>query len=193
MPTRAVFLDRDGVLIQDNGLLTRLGDVRLIQGVSRALGQLKARGFLLIVVSNQAAVARGLLSEQDVKELQAEISRMLIKAGAPTFDGFYFCPHHPQATLSAYRTVCECRKPRPGLLLRASREHDVSLLESFMIGDRITDIVAGMRAGCRTILVESGAHEEPVIETFEAIDVTVQPDLRCTSIVEAVAWILQIS
>lgn len=190
MLDRAVFLDRDGVLIDDAGLILRPEDVRIIAGVPAALRKLHVSGFRLIVVSNQAVVARGLLSEEGVVELQRYIARQLVEAGAPSLDGWYFCPHHPNATLPEYRVVCECRKPRPGLLLRAARELGIDPKESIMIGDRITDIVAGARAGCKTILAETGAHRAPVIQTAEEIDRATQPDYRCPSLPDAVGWIL---
>ncbi len=187
----AVFLDRDGVLIQDTGLITRTSDIRVIPGVPHALARLSEGGFLLIIVSNQAAVARGILSEEDVLVLQEEVTRMLVGDAAPRIDGFYFCPHHPNATLPSYRVACECRKPRPGLLLRAARELNISLSESFMVGDRVTDIIAGKSAGCTTILVESGAHQELPIETVDSVDASIKANFRCASLSEAASWILR--
>ena len=150
----AVFLDRDGVLIEDRNLLVCAEEMRLLPGVPSALAALKEAGFILIVVSNQAVVARGLISAAGVERLHTELERRLIEAGGPALDGVYFCPHHPEATVEAYRVACDCRKPRPGLLLRAAREHRLKLPSSFMVGDRITDIAAGRRAGCRTVLIE---------------------------------------
>ena len=186
----AIFLDRDGVLIGDVHLLTDPGDIRVLESVPQALTSLKEAGFQLIVVSNQTVVARGLITEQEVCAINAEIERLLEQAGAPHLDGFYFCPHHPNATLPAYRIVCECRKPRPGLLLRAAREHNLNLGASFMVGDRITDIIAGARAGCRTVLVQTGKHQAPPIETVEPLDESVQPDHVCADLRAAAEWIL---
>lgn len=186
----AVFFDRDGVLIEDVDLLTTPDDIRIIDGTPQALRSLKEAGFRLIVISNQTVVARGLATEEDVYAINGEMQRLLEEAGGPRLDGFYFCPHHPNATLPAYRIACECRKPRPGLLLRAAREHDLDLGESFVIGDRITDIIAGARAGCRTVLVQTGEHEAPPIETVEPLDASVQPNGICANLVEAARWIL---
>jgi D-glycero-D-manno-heptose 1,7-bisphosphate phosphatase len=188
----AIFLDRDGVLIEDAHLLTDPGEIRVLEGVPQALGKLKQAGFKLIVVSNQTVVARGLATEQEVYAVNAEIDRLLEQAGGPHLDGFYFCPHHPNATLPAYRIVCECRKPRPGLLLRAAREHDVNLGASFAVGDRITDVIAGARAGCRTVLIQTGEHQSPLIETVEPLDETVQPDHVCADLRAAARWILRV-
>ncbi len=186
----AVFLDRDGVLIADNNLLTDAGDIRVLADVPQALSRLKKASFQLVVVSNQAVVARGLVTEQEVDAINAEMERLLEQADGPRLDGFYFCPHHPNATLPAYRADCECRKPRPGLLLRAAREHNLDLGKSFMVGDRITDIIAGARAGCRTVLVQTGQHQAPPIETVEPLDETVQPDHVCADLETAAEWIL---
>jgi len=161
-----------------------------LEGVPQALRSLKAAGFQLIIVSNQTVVARGLVTEEEVYAINAEMERLLEQAGAPHLDGFYFCPHHPNATLPAYRIACECRKPRPGLLLRAAREHNLNLGASFMVGDRITDIIAGARAGCWTVLVQTGEHQAPPIETIEPLDESVQPDYACANLSEVARWIL---
>ena len=163
-------LDRDGVLNEDTHLLSRRRDLRLLTGVAEALNSLRASGFKLIVISNQPIVARGLASEP--------------------LDAFYYCPHHPSATLASYRIVCECRKPRPGMLLRAAAEHHLDLSASFMVGDRITDVIAGAHAGCRTIQVRTGRHEAPPIETVGPLDEDVRPDHVCSGLPEAARWIL---
>lgn len=187
----AVFLDRDGVLIEDVNLLQEEKEIRILPGVPEALNRLKAAGFLLIVVSNQPIVARGILTEEDVDHLNGEMRKNLILAGAPPLDGVYYCPHHPNATLTAYRVDCDCRKPKPGLLIRAAEEMEISLCNSYMIGDRITDIIAGSTAGCRTILVETGQHTAPPIQTTEALDLSIEPDHVCRGLLEAAVWILE--
>ena len=187
---RAVLLDRDGVLNEDSHLLKRGDHLRILPGVPGALSRLRAAGFKLIVVSNQTIVARGLASEDDVREINAELERQLTGAGGPRLDGFYFCPHHPQATLPEYRTDCECRKPRPGLLLRAAAEHRLDLAASFMVGDRLTDVAAGASAGCRTVQVRTGRHAAPLIETVEPLDLSLQPDHSCSGLREAARWIV---
>jgi D-glycero-D-manno-heptose 1,7-bisphosphate phosphatase len=166
----AVFLDRDGVLIEDIDQLVRSEDLRVLPDVPAALERLHWAGFLLLVVTNQPIVARGLITENRLRTIHEDLDRMLQNAGAPPIDGFFFCPHHPRANLAAYRLDCPCRKPRPGLLLDAAREHDVTLAASFMVGDRLSDIAAGARAGCRTILVETGRHLDPPIQTSDPWD-----------------------
>ena len=193
MRNRAVFLDRDGVIIEDVNLLTEYAKVKILTGVTQALESLHRNGFVLVVVSNQTVISRGLATEQDVINLNQEINLLIKQEGGPRLDAFYFCPHHPNATLPAYRINCDCRKPRPGLLLRAVQEHGLDLRASFLVGDRITDIIAGYRAGCRTILVQTGAHLAPLIESTEPIDFSIQPDHVCADLVEAAQWILDVA
>ncbi len=188
---RAVFLDRDGVLIEEVHLLVDPARVRLFPWTAEAVSSLKQEGFKLLAVSNQTVVARGMASCGDVEGIHAAIQELLAGAGGAKLDGFYFCPHHPEATLQEYRVECECRKPRPGMLLQAAREHGIDLGRSYMIGDRITDVLAGARAGCATILVESGAHRAPPIRTAEPIDESVRPDHVCGHLGEAAALILE--
>jgi D-glycero-D-manno-heptose 1,7-bisphosphate phosphatase len=187
---RAVFLDRDGVLVEDRGLVLEAAELRILPGVPEALDLLHRAGFALVVVSNQAVVARGLLSEQGLLDLQAALEARLGQLGAPSLDAFYHCPHHPSATLAEYRQDCPCRKPRPGLILQAARDLDLDLQASFMVGDRPTDIQAGKSAGCRTIWIQTGRHADTPIETNEPLDPEPLADHVCASLPEAVPWIL---
>ena len=187
-----MFLDRDGVLIEDAPLLTDARDIRLIPGVALALKKLKTAGLRLIVVSNQAIVARGLSTESELRTLNKRIAELLVLDGAPRLKSFYCCPHHPNATLPAYRVNCDCRKPEPGFLLRAARDHGLDLRASFMVGDRLTDVIAGARAGCRTVLILSGEHEAPPIETSAPLDSSIIPDRACADLSEAADWILKV-
>jgi D-glycero-D-manno-heptose 1,7-bisphosphate phosphatase len=187
---RAVFLDRDGVILDEVGLLTDPRDIRIAAGAPEALTRLRGAGFELVVVTNQTVVARGLASEGRVAEIHRLVAARLAERGA-AISAFYVCPHHPSADLEAYRVACDCRKPRPGLLLRAADELGLDLERSFMIGDRITDVAAGARVGCRTVLVRTGAHLAPVIETVEPLDPTLSADHVCNDVVEAVDWILR--
>lgn len=189
--SRAVFLDRDGVLIEDVDLLTRADQLRLLPGVPEALCALSDAGFKLIVVSNQPVVARGLITEADVEQIHSELQQRLLAAGSPAVERFYFCPHHPNATLPEYRIVCDCRKPRPGMFLQAAREREIDLRSSFAVGDRITDIIAGAKAGCRTILVQTGKHQDKPIETSGPLDVSVRPNHTCANLPAAARWLLK--
>ncbi len=189
----AVFLDRDGVLVEDVDLITRVEQFRILDGVPQALRRLQHAQFRVFVVSNQSVVARGLAAEKDVQALNVRLQELLEGAGGPHLDAWYFCPHHPRATVPAYRVNCDCRKPKPGLLLRAAREHDLDLAASFAVGDRITDIIAGSRAGCRTVLIQTGKHLDPPIETSEPLDVSIQPDYTCADLEAATRWILNVT
>jgi D-glycero-D-manno-heptose 1,7-bisphosphate phosphatase len=188
---RAVLLDRDGVLIEDVHLLTRSDQIRILKGVPAALKKLKFEGFKLIVVTNQPVVARGLVTEAEVGQINRELEQLLVQDGAPALDGWYFCPHHPQATLSTYRQDCECRKPEAGMFLQAACEHHLNLQKSFAVGDRITDIIAGAKAGCQTILVKTGKHLATPIQTMRAVDIETRPDYNCPDLTAAVNWILR--
>lgn len=187
----AVFLDRDGVLIEDRHLLTDSHSVRILEHVPLALSKLKEIGFKLIVVSNQPVIARGMVTEQEVNAINANMQMLLTQAGGPVLDGVYFCPHHPNANVLKYRKNCKCRKPQPGLLIQAAREHLVNLKTSFMIGDRITDIIAGAKAGCQTIFVQTGQHLAAPIETAETLDTSIRPDCICADLKAAADWILE--
>lgn len=157
---RAIFLDRDGVLIEDRNLLVSVDEVMLFSDAMTALTDLKKLGFLLLVVTNQTVVCRGLATENDVRKVHEYINSCL----QGLIDGFYFCPHHPQATLAEYRIDCDCRKPKSGMLFAGAAEFGLEMGECWMVGDRISDIIAGKNAGCRTIQILTGEHESaPII------------------------------
>jgi D-glycero-D-manno-heptose 1,7-bisphosphate phosphatase len=192
MMKRAIFLDRDGVVVKDVGCLRSSDQIEILDNVPVALKILKDAGFALFVVSNQTAISRGWATVQQVIKLNEEIFSIICKAGGPQLDGFYFCPHHPNATLEEYRVDCNCRKPRAGLILKAAEENNIDLNGSFMVGDRITDIIAGSIAGCKTILVETGAHLENPIETSEPINTDIKPYHTCSHLSAAAEWVLEV-
>jgi D-glycero-D-manno-heptose 1,7-bisphosphate phosphatase len=185
---RAVFLDRDGVLVDDVGPLVRGSVARVLPGVAEALARLSESGWLLVVVSNQTVVARGLASEADVLAVQREIETMLVDEGAPALDDFLFCPHHPNATVAAYRVDCACRKPHPGMIERACAAHGIDARRSVMIGDRPSDIVAGQRAGCSTVWVQTGRHRDAPIESRVPFAIPT-PDHACADLASAARWL----
>ena len=115
---------------------------------------LKQAGYKLIVVTNQSGVARGYFAESDLRPVQDRLWQLLSSADTEMTD-FYYCPHHPQGEVAKYAVECSCRKPNPGMLYRAAREHDINLEESWLVGDILNDIEAGNRAGCRTVLVNN--------------------------------------
>jgi histidinol-phosphate phosphatase family protein len=184
----AVFLDRDGVIVKDVENLVHERDFELLPGVPAAIARLSSAGYAVVVVTNQPVVARGLVAEADVQRASAALEEMLRSHGA-VIERTYFCPHHPNATVESYRRECDCRKPRAGLVLRAARDLGLELSRSFLVGDRPSDIAAGKRAGCRTVLVETGKHTAPPIESPDApTDVTADVVLR--DLPAAAEWIL---
>ncbi|HEY0605234.1 MAG TPA: D-glycero-beta-D-manno-heptose 1,7-bisphosphate 7-phosphatase [Herpetosiphonaceae bacterium] len=147
---RAIFLDRDGTLNVEVNYLHRIEDLVLVPGAAEAVRSLSEAGFLVVVVTNQAGIARGYYDEAALHTLHEEIQRRLAAEGG-RIDAFYFCPHHPE-----FGGVCECRKPAPGMLRQAAHDHGIDLHRSWLIGDTSGDIGAGHAVGCRTILVRSG-------------------------------------
>lgn len=176
MTHKAVFLDRDGVLVHDSGLVTDRSQLVLMEDVPEALRLLKQAGYLLIVTTNQAVVARGLLTEAALEALHDALQEMLSSRGSPRLDAIFACPHHPNADVPEFKIACECRKPMPGLLTSAAAMYGIDLARSYMVGDRPTDVLAGRRAGCRTILLETGQHLAAPIETAGGPQEPAQPD-----------------
>jgi D,D-heptose 1,7-bisphosphate phosphatase len=152
MSNKAIFLDRDGTLIEDPGYLNHPEQVNLLEGVAEALIELRAMGYMLIVVTNQSAVARGIVSEKILGEIHNRLRQLLTERGA-YLDQIYYCPYHPDGVVPKYRKESEWRKPNPGMLLAAADDMDIDLSQSWNIGDSSRDIEAGLRAGCKTILV----------------------------------------
>ncbi len=155
MPREAVFLDRDGTLIAEVNYLSHPEQVRLLPGAANAVRALNTAGMLVIVVTNQAGVARGYFPESRIAEVHARLAELLAEHGA-CIDAFYYCPHHATEGVGEYRVECECRKPKPGMLLTAAREWNIDLARSWMVGDKPSDAEAGIAAGCRAILVQTG-------------------------------------
>ena len=128
----------------------------MISGAAAAVRRANDAGWKVVVVSNQSGVARGLFPESVLPEIHREISATLLAEAGAVIDAFYYCPHHPTEGVGAYRVECDCRKPWPGMLLKASIELGIDPSKSWMVGDRVTDLQAGAAAGCRTILVCTG-------------------------------------
>ena len=152
---RAVFLDRDGTMIEDVGYLDRLERLKLFPYTIDAVRLLNAAGYKVIVVTSQNGVANGVLPESFIGEAHAHLSELFRAAGARV-DGYYYCPHSPHAPVEQYRMECECRKPKPGMILTAARDHAIDVSSSVVIGDRWRDIEMGLSAGTRAVLVETG-------------------------------------
>lgn len=167
----AVFLDRDGTLIDEVNYLSSPDQVRLIPGAAAAVRRLNEMGVLVVVVTNQAGVARGYFPESRVAEVHARLSALLAEHGA-RIDAYYHCPHHPTAGVGRYRVECDCRKPKPGLLRSAAHDLDINLSRSWMIGDKRCDAGAGLAAGCRTLLVRTGHGAELPSDVGTVADIT---------------------
>ena len=184
MSRPAVFLDRDGTLIEERGYIDRLSLLSVFPWSGDAIRLLNRAGFAAVVITNQSGIARGLLDETFLSTVHDAIDRRLAPA---RIDGYFHCPHLHDAKEPRYRLECDCRKPKPGLIVQAARELDLDLSKSYMVGDRWLDVACGSAAGVRTILVRTGhgAHEE------ERVAAPVQADAILNNLMEAVGWILR--
>lgn len=158
---RAVFLDRDGTINQYVGFLKRIEDFQLIDGAAEAIRHINRSGYLAIVVTNQPVIARGDVTWEELELIHRKMETLLGEQGA-YIDDIFVCPHHPDSgfpgEVSAYKMDCNCRKPKPGLLLQAAEKYNIDLTESWMIGDRFQDAQAGQAAGCRTVTVSESVN-----------------------------------
>jgi D-glycero-D-manno-heptose 1,7-bisphosphate phosphatase len=161
---KAVFLDRDGTINVEKGYLHRIEDFDFIPGAPQAIKLLKDAGFLVIVVTNQSGIARGYYSVRSVSLLHRHMDVELARSGV-SVDAYYVCPHHPHGTIEKYAKACKCRKPLPGMLLNAAEKFSIDMERSYMIGDKAADVEAGLRAGCRSLLVRTGygSEEMPMV------------------------------
>jgi histidinol-phosphate phosphatase family protein len=179
----AVFLDRDGVIVRQIDHLSRPEDLELIPGAGEAIAKLNQAKIPVIVVSNQAGVAKGYLTIEDLQQIHTRLHEQLGEHSAH-IDALYFCPHHPQATVNKYLMDCPCRKPGTGMLDKAKQDYNIDLSLSYLVGDATSDILAGKRAGCQTILVQTGfAGKDGRYE--------VKPDLVVADLAAAVNTILE--
>ena len=188
MSRPAVFLDRDGTLIEEHGYLDRLDLIKVFPWTGDALRLLRRAGFATVVVTNQSAVARGMIDEAFVHEVHRLLDTRLEPAGGG-IDRYYFCPHFPTAPVEKYRQTCRCRKPAPGLIEQACREMDLDPRRSVMVGDRWLDVACGQAAGIRTVLLRSGRGPNNGDEPPEGM----HADAILNNLMEAVGWILRTS
>ena len=154
-----VFFDKDGTLIDDVPYNVDPARVTLAPGAATAVRRLADAGYALVVVTNQSGVARGLFPEEHLQAVADRLRELLAEHGAP-LAGYYYCPHHPAGCVARYAVVCSCRKPAPAMILRAADELVLDLSRSWAIGDILDDVCAGRRAGCRTILIDTGHETE---------------------------------
>jgi D-glycero-D-manno-heptose 1,7-bisphosphate phosphatase len=184
----AAFLDRDGTLIEDLGYLGDPDGIRFIPGAIEALQALQRAGYRLILVTNQAGVARGLLTEADVRRVNARLAARLAEAGV-ALHAIYYCPHHPEHGPPEYRRDCECRKPKPGMIHQAVRDLDLDPARSVVIGDHVTDAgLAQAFPGMRAILVRTG-HGGEQWEKIQA-GALARPEHVAEDLQAAVDWFL---
>lgn len=160
MRYRAIFLDRDGTLVEPRHYPTRPDDLVLYARLAPALRRLRSGGFKLVVVTNQSGIARGYLTTQELRDMHRSLSRRLARVGVK-IDRYYHCPHHPDGVIPGLSVSCTCRKPQPGMLLRAASELHLDLERSWLVGDILADVEAGNRAHCRTVLVDLGTESLP--------------------------------
>jgi D-glycero-D-manno-heptose 1,7-bisphosphate phosphatase len=179
MTNAAVFFDRDGTLIEDPGYLNHPDQVKLLDGAGEAVKELQQLGYKTVVVSNQSAVARGIVTEEVLEQIHERLQSLLARMGT-SLDGIYYCPYHPDGVIPKYRRDSDWRKPKPGMLLAAAQEMDIDLSRSWMVGNVQGDVEAGRSAGCRTILIGS---------TGAATDGGGRPDHIAVNIREAVNMI----
>ena len=184
---RAVFIDRDGTISEEVGYVNHPSRFHLLPRSAEAIRLLNEAGWLAILVTNQAGVARGYFSEDMIKQVHERLNSELERAGA-RLDAIYYCAHHPSVGEAPYRSDCDCRKPKPGLILRAVTEFDIDLASSWMIGDRLGDIQLAQNAGVNSgfVLTGSGRGEWE----HQRSSWTVEPDLVAEDLLEAVQKII---
>jgi D,D-heptose 1,7-bisphosphate phosphatase len=174
----AIFLDKDGTLIDDVPYNVDPDRIRLSANAGAGLALMRDAGYRLFIISNQSGVARGLFGEAALDAVWRRIDALLAPCQVE-IDGVYWCPHHPEGAVPAYARECECRKPQPGMLLRAAAEHDIDLSRSWMIGDILHDVEAGHRAGCASVLIDNGNETEWQMSALR------QPDIVAADLLAA--------
>ena len=182
----AVFLDRDGTMLEDVGYLDRLDRLALFPYTIDSIRLLNRGGFKVVVVTSQAGVANGMVTEAFVHEAHEFIGRRVEEAGG-RIDGFYYCPHLPTAVVPEYRTDCDCRKPKPGMIIDAARDLSLDIARSVTVGDRWRDIEMGLAAGTKGVLVETGYGKSEAARRPSHIE----PVPVVANLIEAVSWILR--
>lgn len=188
MTRRAVFMDRDGTISDEVGYVNHIDRYRLLPRSAEAIRRVNEAGLLAIVVTNQSGVARGLFPEALVRQVHSALEQSLQERGA-RLDGIYYCPHHPRDGVAPWVRECDCRKPKPGLILRAAAEHAVDLGSSYMIGDSVGDLEAANNAGLTGILVLTGYGRGDL--EFRITRRGLTPAFVADDLLEAVEWILE--
>lgn len=183
-----VFVDRDGVICEEVGYIGEREQMRLIPRAAEAVKLINLSGLKIIAITNQSGVARGYFTEETLGYLHRELEKLLSDQGA-FLDGIYYCPHHPEGSVAAYRMACDCRKPATGLLNRAAAAHAVDLASSYLVGDKVTDIACAQRAGAKGILVLTGYGRDELVKINRAD--SAQPHYVAADLLDAVEWIIK--
>jgi D-glycero-D-manno-heptose 1,7-bisphosphate phosphatase len=183
---RAVFLDRDGTIIEDDGYISDVSRIHLLPSSAEAIVRLRAAGFLIVVVTNQAGVARGYFDEGFIDTAHRYLDALLAPHAA-TIDAYYYCPHHADGVVPAYTRVCECRKPAPGMIARAAADLNIDVPRSFVVGDKWLDIELAQRAGAAGVLVRTGYGR--AAETGRPDHIRPVPIVD--TLLDAASWILE--
>ena len=183
---RAVFLDRDGTIIEDDGYISDVARIHLFPWSGEAIVRLRDAGFLIVVVTNQAGVARGYFEEAFIEEAHRHLDALLASQGA-TIDAYYYCPHHPDGLVAPYARACDCRKPAPGMISRAAADLDIDVPGSFVVGDKWLDVELAQRAGATGVLVRTGYGQSAEAEQ----PAWIHPVPVLDTLLEAASWILE--
>jgi D-glycero-D-manno-heptose 1,7-bisphosphate phosphatase len=179
-PTTAVFLDRDDTIIRDPGYLSDPNGIDILPGAAEAIRVLNELGIPAIIITNQSGIARGFFTEETLEAIHKRLTDLLAEQGA-RIDAIYYCPHHPDGTREEYRTACTCRKPQPGLLLRAAEDFGLDLMHCYLVGDKPIDLETIHKVGGKGILVSS--EKDMALKT--------KTDFMAATIKDAVHWILK--
>jgi D-glycero-D-manno-heptose 1,7-bisphosphate phosphatase len=181
----AVFLDRDGTLVHPYHYPSRPEHLRIYESIGPALHRLQNQGFALVLVTNQSGIARGYFTEEDLSLMHAHLQYSLAACDV-TLDGIYFCPHHPDGVIPELAIRCDCRKPRPGMILQAAHQLELDVATSWFVGDTLDDVEAGNRAGCHTILVDLGTEQVPKLAIRQP-DFIARNTLHALRVIEVVS------
>jgi len=186
MKKRAIFLDRDGTINEDVGYPNKPSQIKIFSSSFDALAKINASGFLAVIITNQSGIGRGYLTEADLEEIHQKMKADFAERGA-RLDGIYACPHYELSPNPRYRKSCDCRKPKPGLALRAAEDLGIDLAGSYFIGDKVEDVLFGLNIGARPVLVLTGSG----VETEKKLkEMNLRPAHTAADLSAAVDWIL---
>lgn len=183
-----VFLDRDGTINYDAGYINHVDNFIMYPYAAQAIRMLNKSGYYVIVITNQSGLGRGFFNEETLDEIHNYMVQSLKEQGA-NIDGIYFCPHDPNTKIEKYKAVCNCRKPETGLVEMAFKDFNIDKSKMYFIGDKYSDIMAGHKSGCKTIIVKTGYGKGDLIHKSHKWEV--QPDKIADTLLDAVKFILK--